>query len=347
MTGYPYLLLLFFSLLLKIDPLQANENESIHYEIKPHTETLNFGENLTLHLQLDYPSEYDFDINKALNHLLFSANPFQPSFKLLEHQLIHSENQNNRTQQQFIIHLQPLQFGDVFFSFLTLDFIPKNSSLPSKKQLTPVFHVHIPTPLSKDAQIPSFDLIPLNPEFILGLTNENKTLLAQQSIKENQKLSEKLQLYEKHQIFLFFILFLFGLLILLYFTRNLWISLLKPSERNQLKKKIDQLITDLQAIHFDEATLSVDYQRLSKLLRNALNILAQTPTSALTTHEIDTLLKSTQSLTEEQKIGFIHCLHNVDESKFKGILPSKQKIQNDHEFILDFINHLKSIQISN
>ena len=345
MTSHSYLLLVFFSALIKIITLKADVNESIYYTIKPHAENLNFGENLTLDVLLDYPSNFDFDIRDAINQLLFSANPFQPSFKLLEYQLVHLENQNNRTQQQFIIHLQPLQIGDIFFTFLTLHFASKNPSLPSKKELTPVFHAHI-SPPSKDVEIPSFKIIPLNPEFILGLTDENKAFLYQQSIKENQKLGYKLQRDEKNQFFLFLTLCLIGLLTFMYFTRNLWRSLFKPSERNQIKQKIDQLITELKGIRLDEANGSVEYQRLSRLLRLALNILLKTPTSALTTYEIESLLKSTQLLSNEQKSGFILCLHNADESKFNGILPSQEKIHRDDQFISDLIIQLQSIQIS-
>lgn len=310
--------------------------------IKLSAAQLTLYDSLSLEVHFRYPSSHQLNIDSSINSLVKSANPLNPSWHLDHSTLVALSDEKELKVQQLHVYLTPLITGFLDLSFLRVSFQSTQNDQSIFYLWTPVFTIEV---LPLPTQTPSLSLaslMPLEPQFPLGLTHANHQLL-----RDNpQRLEEEkhyIRTYlDKHTFPWLTILVLLGCLGIsgmAYFTRELWSKWkVKPKPELPVEQKIAHAFAALKKRHLlKQGMIQTYYKDLGSILLHALHHLLKWKKKGITTKEIIHTLKECSVLSISQKQTIISFLTEIDQVKFAGKKPSLESAQQMHQNIQNFI----------
>lgn len=174
--------------------------------------------------------------------------------------------------------------------------------------------------------LPTAPLIPLEPQFPLELTQENRDLFI-----DNPVLQEKAKASLQHDLYAH----TFSLLALVialacggigwaaYLSRDRW---LKPADKPlaalSTQQQIAEGLQSLQNCSYDQEHIPITYNKFSTILLNALQARFGWKTQELTTVELTETMDNEPSLSKEQIEHTLALFKEIDQVKFAGKTPS-------------------------
>lgn len=191
------LIFLLFPLLLCGDVMWKAEKQDclVKIQISPSKTTL--GGHIDLHASLIYPKNYQAHVQEAIDHLLWSINPLDPIWRIIEKEIEEPMDfSQDKLSQSFHIMLEPLLAGSAYLAFWSILFTPLNEEQTSVEIFTPSFAITItpfPEHFLQNEPLTPAPLFPLEPQFpmSLSITNRQKILGPQalaQEADRNQRI---------------------------------------------------------------------------------------------------------------------------------------------------------------
>jgi hypothetical protein len=341
-----WLFLLLFPLLLNAEMTwQADTSKPFALSIKLSDQQVALDVSLNLEVDFQFPSSYQLKADTLRDQLAWSANPLAPSFSVDQWSLSPLEAKQDLQKQRLQATLTPLTTGSLVLSLLTVSFLPKDESLPPVRILTPVFHIQVLPPTISSASLPPAPLIPLEPQFPLGLTEANRQFLLDNSERWEKEKSHMQRILEEHTfpwLTLAILMGCGGIGWAAYLTRERWSKpLLKPAPSPSVKQQIHQAVKTLQARPWLEQGLIQNYYaELSSIFLVALQARLGWKTKEMTTAEIAQALKEEPTLSSPQKKDIVLFLTEMDQVKFAGKKPSAESARQLFQQVHDFVQQL-------
>ena len=347
-----FFLLMFPALLSGELIWQAEVQKPFAITIKLNSQQIPLDGFLELEADFRYPISYQLNVDPLLDQLTWSANPLAPQLSLYQSTLSSLPTDEGMQVQRLHATITPLVTGPIDISFLTITFLPKKKSQPPLHILTPIFTFQvIPLP-NQTAPLPSAQLIPLEPQFPLGLTEANRQFLIDSPGRVEEEKRRIQQLLEEHTFPWLTMLALLGcggIGWAAYLTRDRWPKRsLKPIAVLSPKQQADKALHALQEGHLlDRGLFQTYYAELSSILLAALQSRLRWKTSELTTAEVARALKEESALSLDQKKHLMSVLTEIDQVKFADKTPSLEEAKQMYEQIKDFIQQLYPVSTSN
>jgi hypothetical protein len=343
-----WLFLLGFPALLSGEMIwQADIQKPFAITIQLNSQQIPLDGLLDLEADFQYPSSYQLSVNSLLDKLTWSANPLFPKLSLYQSTIESIPTKEGLQIQRLHATLSPLVAGPLEISFLTITFLPKEKSQSPLPVLTPIFTLQV-TPLSGQIPpLPTAPVIPLQPQFPLGLTEANRELLIDNPARieeEKRRIQVTLDSHTFPWLTVLALLGCGGIGWTAYLTRERWYKRpSKPISTISPQQKVNQSLQNLQKGHLlEQGLIQTYYSELSSILMDALHSRASKLTSKLTTAELAHRLKDEHNLSSNQKRDVLSFLAEIDQVKFAGETPSLEHAKQMYHKIEGFIQQLYS-----
>lgn len=338
--------LLLFPLLLHAEiTWQADIQKPFAVTIKLSNQQVALDGSLNLEADFQYPSSYQLQAETLRDQLAWSANPLAPSFSIDQWSLSPLEAEQDLQKQRLQATLTPLTTDSLVLSLLTVSFLPKDESQSPVRLLTPVFNIQVLSPAISSASLSSAPLIPLEPQFPLGLTEANRQFLLDNPKRWEEEKSHMQRILEEHTfpwLTLAILMGCGGLGWAAYLTRERWSKpLLKPAPLPSAKQQVHQAFQALKAKPWLEQGLMQNYYtELASILLNALQARLGWKTKEMTTAEIAQALKNESTFSSPQKKDVVLFLTEMDQVKFADKKPTVEATQQLFQQVHDFVQQL-------
>ena len=139
-------------------------------------EKITLDDFLYLDAEFRYPPTFDLNLEKLIDQLTWSANPLSPQLSITHTAISSLKSEEGVVAKHLHAVIRPLVQGSLQVTFLKVSFEPKDQKGTSADVLTPVFTVQV-TPPNQQIALAYAPLIPLEPQFPLGLTEKNRQVL--------------------------------------------------------------------------------------------------------------------------------------------------------------------------
>jgi hypothetical protein len=341
-----WLLFLVLPFLLNAEAIwQADLPKPFMLTIKMHSQQMLLGDSLEVEVELHYPSSYQIDMTSLIDQWISSLNPLTPQWRLIQFQTSSLPTQEKIQAQHLSLKMAPITTGRLELSFLRVTFSPKETTLSPLSTLTPIFSVDVlPSPPLTAASLSPAPLIPLEPEFPLGLTLKNRALLIDHP-QQLEKVKVSLQIDLAKHAFPWVILILLlgcgGIGWTLYLVRERWPKrAVKTVMPISPKQQINQALQALQKQPFNQEFATTYYAQLASLLLDALEARLGWKTKNSTTLELAQAMKQPSSLFPHQIEKVLSLLTEMDQVKFAGKKPSQPEIAQISQQVRELIQEL-------
>lgn len=193
---------------------------------------------IQLHVSFNYPQNYKLDTLALTKQLLWQSNPLSLQWMKGDEMQISKQEKEGKLIEDIMIKLVPISTGHLSLSFLNITFKPVKESSGSIHILTPVFEINVSEqPLLTEQNFAP--LIPLEPQFPLYLTNQNRQKLYLNPARIIAEQERNVRLLREHTFPWVFLLTMMNLGLLI------WIGL-KLREHFQKKRRNDFPTISLQ-----------------------------------------------------------------------------------------------------
>lgn len=308
--------------------------------IKMNSSTIALGNALLIDAEIHYPSSYHLDVNALIDQLTWAANPLAPEWNLVESKISSLPAKKEMKAQRLQVKIAPLVAGQRKISFLTFSFTPQEAAQSPIQISTPVFSLEV-VPSQPAANLPSAPLIPLEPQFPLELTQENRELFIDnptQQEKAKAALEHELQVHSFPWLTLVFALACGGIGWTAYLTRDRWQRhFVTPPVAISSQQQFAEALQALQNSRLDPESLPASYAEFSSVLLKALQAHLGWKTENFTTYELARAMRKQALLPKDRIEKTYALLKEIDQVKFAGKKPSQaealQMSQNIREFI--------------
>jgi hypothetical protein len=348
-----WLLLWSLPFLLQADIIwQAHLQKPFALNIKLNSQQLSLDDVLDVKAEFQYPSSYQLDMDSLIDQLAWSANSLDPQWSLLQLTILALPSEADMQVQHLNAKIAPLQSGLLDISFLTVTFLPKESTLSPLHVLTPIFSLQVSPTSHATEPLPSASLMPLEPQFPLELTQANRQLFI-----DNPKRLEEAKAFircylEEHAfpwLTIVVILACGGLGWTGYLTRDRWLT--HPvTSMAVVATQPQQIHHDLQLLQknrfIEQGQIQAYYAELASILLSALQLRLGWKAKELTTAEAAQIVQDSSQLTEVQKQSIIAFLNESDQVKFAGKQVSQTEAEQAYQQLRTFIQQLLSYTIS-
>ncbi len=301
---------------------------------------------LIIEADFQYPSSYELNVENILNQLTWIANPLAPQIKLETSSISSLPTEKGIEFQRLHVTLSPLVSKSFDISFFSINFMSKEGNQPVNI-LTPVFNVQVLPISSQNNSLATAPLIPLEPEFPLGLTEANRQFLIENPKRwENEKRNIQ-RILAQHTFPWLTLTVLLGCAAIswaAYLTRERWLTRhLKPIPTPSPNQQAVQAIQTLQEKHLLEKGFIQDYYaELSSILLQIFQTRFGWKTKEMTTFEINQILKEEPALSLNQKKDILLFLTEMDQVKFAGKKPSLESTKEFFQQVKNLIQQLTS-----
>lgn len=310
--------------------------------IKIHPSQMTLGDSFEVEAEFHYPSSYHLDIDALIDQLIWSVNPLAPQWNILQSKTSILATEEGMQAQHLNVKILPLIAGDnLEISFLTLLFLSKEANLFPLSILTPIFSLGVmqPPPLAEPLSLAS--LIPLEPQFPLGLTQANRELLIdnpKRLEKAKEGIRDSLEAHTFPWLTLVVLIGGGGIGWTIYLTRDRWPKRsIKSVVALSPKEKINQDLQALQKHLLDQTSFQTYYAELGAVLLKALQIQLGRKTEKLTTEELGQIMRKQSSLSPDQVEEALSFLTEIDQIKFAGKKTSQEEARQIFQKIQKFI----------
>ena len=144
---------------------------------------LAIDEQLQFEAEFHYPSVYRLDTQAMIDRLTWSANPLEPFFRIDAFTISHLAAEKGMLAQRLLVTLTPLIEGAIELSVFTVAFLSDQENNPPIFLPTPLFSLEITGAKSLSINQTHASLMPLEPEFPLGLSEANRRLFLENPVK--------------------------------------------------------------------------------------------------------------------------------------------------------------------
>lgn len=338
-----FLLLLPFSLCGEI-AWQAEAPKPFAATIQLSSDKVSLDNFLNLKADFSYPTTYQLDLEKMLHQLAWTANPLAPQLSVYQSKIEQRVEEGIQKQHLHAI-LAPLIPGSLSLTLGSVSFTPKENTESIVTLSTPVFNIEV-LPLPQPAlSLSPAQLLPLEPQFPLGLTEANRQSLIdgpQRLTEEKEQLQQLLEAHTFPWLTLLTLLACGGIGWVAYLTRSFWPKRpVKPAPALSPVQQANQAFDALQKKNFVQKGLFQPYfAEHANILVTFLQALIPRISSSLTTAEIATGLKDESSLSSTQKQEILALLSHADEVKFAGKASSQAEADQLHRELQSIIQRI-------
>lgn len=308
-----------FSIMLKIDSQQVK-----------------LGEILEIEGTFHYPSSYELDPFTLVEQLTWSANPLLPAFTFDHWETFPLTAESKTEAQKLIIRLIPIQEGTQSISFLIVPFLAKEKQDATLSVPTPIFSIEVTSsPQHISGLAP---LAPLDAQFPLGLTQNNRQLLESPESLDREKQHNK-RLLQQHTfpwLSVLLGLILGGLGGLAYVMRvqlKQFLNLQPAVDPYQQAKKA------LSQLEASSLPPDVAYAKLTSILFSILEARLKIKIQGLTTLEIRRILAK-HAFPPAVKEDILAILVEADKVKFAGPYHLAHSFQDSMQKLRNIIQSL-------
>lgn len=297
---------------------QIEQPFAISIEISPDEAPL--GSLVQLHAEFQYPASYQLDINALIEQLAWTLNPLSPQLNLYASSVTTLPSDPEVIAKKLQATIRPLSEGNLTLSFMNVSFKPADSTQKTMEVQTPAFSIRV-LPEEKKESLAYAPLIPLKPEFPLGLTEANLRFLRD---NPNRRKMEKLRLQQAIDQHLFpwltlsFLIGIGGVGWTIYLMRDrlpAWkvkkapiVSMMQKAEMSFLKLREQDFLTR----NFPQMQAS----GLSKILLEALEDCSGQKFKELTTQEVSDKFSEEVYFDSTDKKEIVILLKEMDQIKF-------------------------------
>lgn len=342
-----WMLLFLLPLLLHAEiDWQADLRHPFDLTIKIAPQQLTVGDLLDVKAEFHYPSSYQVNVEALMDQLIWTSNSLAPQWNVVHSQISSSSpNMEGVQVQRLHMKVSPLVVGELKLSFLQVSFLPKEAGFSPMLVSTPIFSVNVLASSEQSATLPLAPLIPLEPQFPLGLTQTNRKLFIDNP-KQLERTKETIQReLAKHSfpwLTLTILLACGGIGWTIYLTHESWPKhAVKQISSLASKQSIVEALKKLQNRDEGQELARADYVGLSSLLVDALEVRSGKKMRKFTTLELAHVLRKDSLLPENLVEKTLLVLKELDLIKFAGKIPStaeaKQISQQVRELILNLL----------
>ena len=316
--------------------LNSDAPSDFRVELSADRPQLSLGEDVVLHIRLEYPPGYHVDKDKLIDQLLWTANPTTPQFMIRQQPL-------SKDQKSIDVILEPLQEGICWLSLQKVSF--EKVGAPSVSQLSPVLQLEVlPAPPQKAYELA--DLHPLQPALPLGLSADNRYLLMEDPHQLSREATRNQSLIRQHSFF-WTEIFEFLLLLLMLGGATAW-------WQHHRKKQHAKMMENAAYLHAQKGLTTLKERQLAEnsrfqdyfidLKEIALTFLAQKHQihwQSLTSDEIEKIMSTNvkEILFRNKLIDFLRLSDRVE---FAGYKPSLNECSQAHTTIQSLITRHSS-----
>ncbi len=310
------------------------------------SEKITLDEMIHLNAEISYPADYDLNEEELLDHLKWTANPLSPLFSVLKSDISTLSSKAGIQVKKLQAVIRPLKTGPLDLSFLDIEWTSKESNKAPIKVATPVFTIQVSEAPSSE-ELSYAPLIPLAPEFPMGLTEANRQFLLEDPQRIEAEKKQMQSVLERHAFPWLTITILLGLGAIAwvaFLTRDRWPKRKeKPLIKLSPKEQADQSLKALNGQNLLEKKLfQKDYTDLSSIVLNALEGNLGWNTKEMTTEELTQAFKKDLLLKKEQKQEIVFILTELDRVKFAKKEPSLEEAQGMHGRIQKLVDAMDS-----
>ncbi len=305
-------------------------------------ERVALDETFQVRATFQYPPSYQVDEQAFIDQLIWSANPFAPQVALGEVG-VHSFFGDAVQRLSLQATLYPMKEGELKLSFLTVAFEPKKEGDKVIRIQTPIFSLEV-LPSSLDPSLLRLaPLAPLEPQFPLGLTEENRWLFLENPALIKEEIARNRALWQKKRLPWFILLLLAclgGLGGVIYWQRDRLFPPKPPSPWDP-RQEAEAALKAVEKRQGDSQAVKNYYHALAALVYRLLQESKGLPRRAMTTIELGQSLASL-SLSSETKEEILSFLLDTDRIRFAAEYASAGKIHAAYEQVLKLIGELYS-----
>lgn len=328
---------------------QADLKKPFKFTIQLHPEEVNMGDALHLDIEYQYPSTYDINREDLIDQLIWSANPFDQQWALIDSEISALSLEENMQGGHLKLTLVALMAGHLELSFLTIIFPSEEKEVAPVEIISPIFSFNVPLP-PPQASLGFAPLVPLEPQFPLEMSLENR-----QNIIGNPQELEKIKTWIRHDLETRSFPWI-TLAILLALCGGGWVIFLlrdRLPERNtqigipplSARQKIGQKLEALKHRPFNSVEVSIYYVELSSILHDAIEVRSGLKAHTFTTFELAKKIKIQSSIPAEQVNKAISLLKEMDQVKFANQKPSRAEAEQCFERTFQLISELNRDEI--
>lgn len=312
--------------------------------IKFHPESMALGETLDVEADFQYPSSYEVDDQLFIDQLLWSANPLISQWTLIKSDTTPVEIQEEMKRKKINLKLAPLELGQLSFSFSVATFYSREKSDTTIEMMTPIFSIQV-TPFIPSISLSPAPLIPLEPEFPLGLTEANRRLWMdnpQELEKAKKQIRDEIAAHSVPWITLAFLLGVVGVGWFLYLMRDrLPQRKIKEAPTLSLKQKLDQALKAIEMLSYRSEEAPLYYTHLSFLLHEGIEVRSNYPTKKMTTAELEKAIREYSLIPSDGMSEACSLLNEIDQVKYGGIKPSEAEAEKAKERVKEIISNCR------
>lgn len=327
---------------------QADLQKPFMFSIQIQHQEISLGDTLHLEVEYHHPSSYAINREDFIDQLIWSANPFDQQWALLDSDASPLPVEGEIQGERLTFTLSPLTTGKLELPFFNILFSPKEKGGDSLTVISPIFtfDVPLPPPLLSLGFAP---LIPLEPQFPLEISLENR-----EQIIGNAQEIEKIKKWIRHDletrtfpwISLTFLLAIAGAGWFFYLMRDrLPKRIIQQNTALSPKQKIDQELNTLKSFSFNPQQPSLYYTKLSSVLHDAIEAKSGLKVQTCTTIELAKKMRKQSSIPKERVDRALSLLKEMDLVKFANKKPSQsdaeQCLQQTVQLINEFLKEEK------
>lgn len=310
---------------------QADVQKPFALSLKLNSDQVSLDDFLYLDAEFHYPSSHELDVEALIDQLGWSANPLSPQLNVYQTTVSALKIEEDVVGQKLHTVIRPLVEGSIDLSFLNVSFQPKDKTKSPVTILTPVFTIKT-TPIKEQKTLAYAPLIPLEPEFPLGLTEANRQFLWESPERleaDKQTLQEAIDRHTFPWAALAVLLGLGGIGWTAYLMRD---YLPKPKRKEppalSPKEQAEKALQELEKRKLlDLGQPKAQAAELTSILLTAMEPRAGRTFKELTTIEIGRALKDESSFSKSQKDYILSFLSETDQIKFAGKIPSSEEFK--------------------
>lgn len=324
---YGFLLLILPWVLHATVSWKADVQKPFEVNIQFSSSRIPINGSLSLEAHIYYPSSYELQTESLLDSMIKSANPLNPEWNI-EHPKVVSLPTHDVEMKQLQAIFYPLAAGILNLPSLHIRLQPKDREKPDFDLFTPNFIVEV-TPSVKMKSLPLAPLIPLEPQFPLGLTEANRRLFIdnpKEIEEEKKRIQTALQTHSFPWLMLAILLGISGIGWSAYLTKERWLKKeTKTAVALSSKEQIQQAFADLHKKQLlEQEKFQEYYVELSAILSHSLQTLMGGNKKGMTTQELIDALKKSSFFSNDQKEKVSSLLVEIDQIKFAGKPVSQQ-----------------------
>lgn len=301
---------------------RADAKQPFALSIKLNAEKIALDEVLHVEAEFSYPANYELDNENLLDHLKWSANPLAPHLSLQQADFTLIQERDGVQGKKLQAVVRPLAAGPLYLTFLTVELTPKEKENPPVEIATPVFTIQV-IDAAPQKELSYAPLIPMTPEFPMGLTEANRQFLMEDPKRIEADKMHMQSVLERRSFPWLTLVMLLGLGALgwfAYLTREHWPKrkakpVISLSPKEQAGKSLKELY---ERDYLENGLFEKYYTELSSILLTALQGFLGWKTKEMTTAELGASLKKDLSLTKESKQKIFGILNELDQVKFAG-----------------------------